>query len=69
LFVQKDKAYMSGENPKPQLIAEAIAAFWHNTIRQQELHLEPVAKAIMPAITLHQQNVKLLKPLKFLDFA
>jgi len=52
LLIQEDKAYMSTADPGPQLIAQAIAAFRHNNLRHQDLHLEPLADAIIPGITM-----------------
>ena len=54
LLIQEDKAYMSSADPEPQLIAQAIAAFRHNNLTCEELHLEPLARAqaIMLGITM-----------------
>ena len=43
---------MSSADPEPQPIAQAIAAFRHNNLTCEELHLEPLAQAIMLGITM-----------------
>jgi hypothetical protein len=39
-------------DPKPQLIAQAIAAFGYNNLRCEELGLAPLANAVIPGITM-----------------
>ncbi|TFK38810.1 hypothetical protein BDQ12DRAFT_712739 [Crucibulum laeve] len=52
LLVQEDKRYQSGEDPEPQVIAEAIAAFHQNNRTRDSINLPPLESHIFPAITL-----------------
>ena len=47
----EDKRYMEGD-PRPQLVAKAIAAFQHNNHIRQQSGLEPLVKKVIPGITM-----------------
>jgi hypothetical protein len=52
LIVQEDKRYLEGNDPEPQLIAEAIAAFQFHNHRLSALGLPTVNAAVIPGITM-----------------
>ena len=54
LLVQEDKSYLEVEvpDPKPQLIAQAIAAFQHNNTHLQRMGVQPIRAKTMPGITM-----------------
>jgi len=53
LLVQEDKRHMDCTDPEPQLVAEAIAAFYNNNqTRVQTLDQAPVANKVIPGITM-----------------
>jgi len=53
LLVQEDKRHMESSNPVPQLIAEAIAAFYNNNnTRVEILAVDPVQSKVIPGITM-----------------
>ncbi|KAJ7832188.1 hypothetical protein B0H13DRAFT_2679186 [Mycena leptocephala] len=44
----------NGDDPEPQVIAEAVAAFQRNDFtRERELHLRALDRMIIPAITMY----------------
>ncbi|KAJ7731489.1 hypothetical protein B0H16DRAFT_1329263, partial [Mycena metata] len=54
LLVQEDKRLDNGDDPEPQVIAEAIAAFQRNNFtRERELHLPALDRMVIPAITMY----------------
>ncbi|KAJ7484046.1 hypothetical protein B0H11DRAFT_1196636 [Mycena galericulata] len=55
LLVQEDKRLPDNSNdPEPQVIAEAIAAFQRNNhTRERELHLHALDRMVIPAITMY----------------
>lgn len=52
LLVQEDKRSQSAEDPEPQLIAEAIAAFYQNNFRRTRAGLAPLPPTLIPGITM-----------------
>ena len=53
LLVQEDKRHLDGSDPEPQLIAEAIAAFYHNNnIRTRALGVPVLPSKVIPGITM-----------------
>jgi hypothetical protein len=53
LLVQEDKTHISASDPEPQLVAEAVAAFQHNnSIRVNDLFLQPLQRHVFPGITM-----------------
>ncbi|KAH9966458.1 hypothetical protein BC827DRAFT_1264446 [Russula dissimulans] len=53
LLVQEDKRHMDGSDPEPQLIAEAIAAFYNNNdTRVRALGLPTLQNQVIPGITM-----------------
>ncbi|KAJ7019067.1 hypothetical protein C8F04DRAFT_1214417 [Mycena alexandri] len=53
LLVQEDKQQAEGGNPVPQLVAEAITAFYSNNVnREQTLGLPPLPSKVVPGITM-----------------
>ncbi|KZT66101.1 hypothetical protein DAEQUDRAFT_696054, partial [Daedalea quercina L-15889] len=53
LVVQEDKRHLDGSDPEPQLIAEAIAAFYNNNeMRVRELGLPALQSKVLPGITM-----------------
>ncbi|PPQ86429.1 hypothetical protein CVT25_008087 [Psilocybe cyanescens] len=52
LLVQEDKRVASYEDPEPQVIAEAIAAFYQNNLRRRLSGLQPLAFKYIPAIAM-----------------
>ncbi|KAJ3559874.1 hypothetical protein NP233_g11154 [Leucocoprinus birnbaumii] len=53
LLVQEDKRHLDGSDPEPQLIAEAIAAFYNNNnTRVRALGLPTLQNKIFPGITM-----------------
>ena len=52
LLFQEDKRHLEGNDPEPQLIAEAIAAFQFHNHRLSALGLPTVNAAVIPGITM-----------------
>ena len=53
LLVQEDKRHLDGSDPAPQLIAEAIAAFYNNNeTRVKILASHALESKVMPGITM-----------------
>jgi len=53
LLVQEDKTHINPSDPEAQLIAEAIGAFQeNNSIRVNELFLDPLEMQVIPGITM-----------------
>lgn len=53
LLVQEDKRHLDQSDPEPQLIAEAIAAFYHNNrIRVQALGVPALESKVIPGIIM-----------------
>ncbi|KJA20071.1 hypothetical protein HYPSUDRAFT_68851 [Hypholoma sublateritium FD-334 SS-4] len=52
LFVQEDKRHISGDDPEPQLIAEAIAAFYQNNRIRESVNQPPQESYTILAITM-----------------
>jgi hypothetical protein len=53
LLVQEDKRQENTEDPEPQLIAEAIAAYQRNNfVRDRVLHILTLSEITFPGITL-----------------
>ncbi|KAJ3556296.1 hypothetical protein NP233_g12012 [Leucocoprinus birnbaumii] len=53
LLVQADKRHLDGSDPEPQLIAEAITAFFkNNDTRVRALCLPPLLNNVIPGITM-----------------
>ncbi|CAA7268341.1 unnamed protein product [Cyclocybe aegerita] len=52
LLVQEDKRLSSDEDPEPQVIAKAIAAFYQNNLRRKQSGLQPLPSKYIPAITM-----------------
>jgi hypothetical protein len=52
LLFQEDKRHLEGNDPEPQLIAEAIAAFQYHNHRLSALGLPTVNAAVIPGITM-----------------
>lgn len=53
LLLQEDKRLTSMENPEPQVIAEALAAFaLNNRKRERDLNLPPCNSIIFPCLTM-----------------
>ncbi|KAI9510940.1 hypothetical protein F5148DRAFT_481720 [Russula earlei] len=53
LLVQEDKRYLDSTEPVPQLIAEAIAAFYTNNLtRTETLGQAPIDNRVFPGITM-----------------
>ncbi|KAK2464807.1 hypothetical protein APHAL10511_003225 [Amanita phalloides] len=53
LLVQEDKRHLDGSDPEPQLIAEAIAAFYNNNnTRVRALGLPTLQNKVIPGITM-----------------
>jgi hypothetical protein len=53
LLVQEDKRFDNPEDPEPQLIAEAIAAYQRNNfVRDRVLHIPTLDEITFPGITL-----------------
>jgi hypothetical protein len=43
---------LAADDPEPQLIAEAIAAFYGNNRRRKQIGLPPISSKVFPGITL-----------------
>lgn len=53
LLLQEDKSHINRDDPEPQLIAEAIAAFqYNNSKRTRELGLDELKEHVFPGITM-----------------
>jgi hypothetical protein len=52
LFVQEDKAHLSGDDPQPQVVAEAIAAFKYNNALRSQLGMPQLDNDVIHAITM-----------------
>ncbi|KAJ2681997.1 hypothetical protein IWW39_006168, partial [Coemansia spiralis] len=54
MLLQEDKSHLRRhDDPEPQLIAEAIAAFQHNnTVRVRTLNLEPLDSCVFPCVSM-----------------
>ncbi|KZT20893.1 hypothetical protein NEOLEDRAFT_1100122 [Neolentinus lepideus HHB14362 ss-1] len=52
LLVQEDKRHMYGGDPVPQLIAEAIAAFYQNNRDRMDANIVPLLSAVILGITM-----------------
>ncbi|OBZ65509.1 hypothetical protein A0H81_14462 [Grifola frondosa] len=52
LLVQKDKQYVTSDDPEPQLIAEAIAAFYQNNLTRDRTGLPRLPSTVFPGITM-----------------
>jgi hypothetical protein len=52
LLAQEDKQYFDFNDPIPQLVSGAIAAFQHNNHTQQQSGLPPLNSKVMPGITM-----------------
>ncbi|KAF8814383.1 hypothetical protein BYT27DRAFT_7266192 [Phlegmacium glaucopus] len=52
LLVQEDKRQQSSDDPEPQLIAEAIAAYYQNNFRRTRAGLPALPVILMPGITM-----------------
>ncbi|KAF8342276.1 uncharacterized protein EI90DRAFT_1325241 [Cantharellus anzutake] len=52
LLVQEDKRHLSSVNPEPQLVAEAVAAFYQNNKGRERIGLATIAHAVIPGITM-----------------
>ncbi|RDB19995.1 hypothetical protein Hypma_013144 [Hypsizygus marmoreus] len=50
--MQTDKGSLSTEDPEPQLIADAIAAFYQNNLTRTRSRRPPLASKIFPGITM-----------------
>ncbi|KAJ7474856.1 hypothetical protein FB451DRAFT_1246845 [Mycena latifolia] len=54
LLVQEDKRMDNGDDPEPQVIAGAIAAFQRNNFtRERELHRNALETMVIPAIAMY----------------
>ncbi|ORX50920.1 hypothetical protein DM01DRAFT_1337522 [Hesseltinella vesiculosa] len=62
LLVQEDKAYRNSNDPEPQLVAEAIAAFQHNNrTRQRHLRKEPLLTYTFPCVAMVGSHARFYK--------
>ncbi|KAF8219045.1 hypothetical protein L208DRAFT_1455853 [Tricholoma matsutake] len=52
LLVQEDKRTSSNDDPEPQVIVEAIAAFYQNNLQCKQMGLQPLQSKYIPAITM-----------------
>lgn len=53
MLLQEDKSHISGSDPEPQVIAEAIAAFQHNnSVLSRDLGLREIEEYTFPCITM-----------------
>ncbi|KAK0221372.1 hypothetical protein IW262DRAFT_1373266 [Armillaria fumosa] len=52
LLVQEDNRHMSVDDPEPQLIAEAIAAFYENNRHRRQIGLPTIQAKVFAGITL-----------------
>ncbi|KAJ7082378.1 hypothetical protein B0H15DRAFT_852732 [Mycena belliarum] len=52
LLVQQDKRHLSSDTAEPQLIAEAVAAYYANNSRRRAVGLEPVTSKVFAGIVL-----------------
>jgi len=52
LLVQEDKRGTNRTDPEPQLVAEAIAAFYQNNLRRKSAGLDMLDSQIIPGITM-----------------
>ncbi|KAJ3518171.1 hypothetical protein NLJ89_g2 [Agrocybe chaxingu] len=52
LLVKEDKRQQSSDDPEPQLIAEAIAAYYQNNFRRTRAGLPALPPILMPGITM-----------------
>ena len=62
LLVQEDKAYRNSDDPEPQLVAEAIAAFqYNNKTRHRHLKKEVLSSYTFPCITMIGSHARFYK--------
>lgn len=52
LLVEEDKSYQSGDDPEPQLIAKAIAAFYQNNFIRKQASRQRLESQTFPCITM-----------------